>query len=100
MHKDPPADFPRLKVVEHVVSFAEMWKACTEVIPWYVVPVACARLKIPVKRCEIWVVEGSPPELLEHERAHCEGRDHPGSDHIERLWAWHKARMPELAEKK
>ena len=79
MHREPPKDWPKLTVTEHKVGFWELQTICGgSVIAQYV---ACARIFFKDNACKIYYVSGDEYGRLavEHEREHCNGRDHVGS---------------------
>lgn len=84
-HRAPPADWPKLKVVEHRVGAVEMLKRCYRYVSLPMklagsVPFACAEVDFVRRRCDIWAIEDAEEGVMEHERDHCDGRDHVGDD--------------------
>lgn len=77
-------DWPVLKVVEHRVPHGEMLKRCQRYYPGGT-PVACAEWNFNLATCDIWFSKDLPEmqHVVEHERMHCEGHDHPGSTAME-----------------
>lgn len=72
--------WPELVVTEYRVSAAEMRARCSKYTGFLQVPLACAEYNLATLRCDIWLDEGfAPAWVLEHERLHCAGFDHPGS---------------------
>ena len=102
MGTPPPADWPSLKVVEKRVAFSEMLEKCGssvgEVIVALFVPVAqiplgCARVNFCTEKCDVWLSENPSEEVVEHERLHCKGYSHKGSNYFARIWHNHKAAL-------
>lgn len=79
-HAPAPTDWPALKVVERRVSHAQMRDTCSAFVPWYLSPEACAVIRFNDRVCTITISADFPPSrsVLEHEREHCAGHDHPG----------------------
>jgi hypothetical protein len=91
------AGWPRLVVVEHYVPHAEMRSRCSRyVVRFGARPLACAQFDFAAGRCDIWYSAelGRRPDLIEHERLHCAGYDHPGEQAMKRmLAAWHRQQV-------
>jgi hypothetical protein len=89
--------WPRLQVVEHYVAHAEMRGRCARYVARFGAnPRACAEFNFSAARCDIWYSAelGPQPELIEHERLHCAGYDHPGEDAMKgMLAAWHSKQV-------
>lgn len=94
----PPADWPKLTVSVHRVSFYEVAKRCGK----YLTPTGrllslglaggCAEINFANVRCDIWVPHDVDQGVLEHEMDHCFGKDHPGDDTLRLAWSNHKGR--------
>lgn len=97
-HKPAPADWPRLAIVEHHLPVGAMYAQCYPYVPllWKLagaIVEGCAVANFPEGRCDIYV-RGDFPDarVLEHERLHCAGRDHPASSALSTAWAeWRDA---------
>lgn len=89
---DPaPADFPKLTIYERYVSFEVMNDVCRKYVGAFSAPVACATLNFKARGCDIWLVQGAAPQfVIEHEREHCAGKDHPGESNIRDAWERYK----------
>ena len=94
----PPADWPKLEVVEHRLPFSERTVACGGSLGRTVaglffpimIPTGCTRIDFAKGECHVWIPE-EPDDVIEpHERGHCEGRDHPGATYFRDLWRWRK----------
>jgi hypothetical protein len=71
--------WPELTIVEHRVAASEMYERCRKYVGFGALPMACAEFNLATKRCDIWLIEGfAPRSIVEHERLHCQGHDHPG----------------------
>lgn len=75
--RPPPPDFPRLRVEIVQDQIAEHCAA---------LDVACARLYFDQGVCLIHVPRWAPAWWIEHERQHCDGRDHLGKSDIRDGW--------------
>ena len=69
--------WPELQVVENKVSFDEVQEKCRPYVGWGQWPMACALYYLQTANCVIYYAFDWS---LEHERAHCKGYDHPGSN--------------------
>lgn len=90
-------DWPRLKVVRHVVSGIEVIKRCYKYVPTGTkliggVPQACAEVNFYRMRCDIWLTDDSSPDVIEHEELHCLGFEHPGEKTLTKAWIAFKER--------
>lgn len=81
----PPADWPTLKVIEHDVPHAELLRLCGHLT----VKRACAGVDFTRGVCRIFYSTDFPREesVMEHERAHCRGYDHPYDARMRDAWA-------------
>ena len=79
-HVPPPDGWPALRVIEHHVPHAVMRDRCSRYVPWYASPEACAEWHFIRRECHIYFSADFPPPawMVEHERLHCLGYDHPG----------------------
>ncbi len=52
-------------------------------------PDACAEFNFSAARCDIWFSSDFPPSqfVIEHERAHCLGFDHVGSNEMQAMFS-------------
>ena len=96
-HTPPPVDWPPVVIHEHAVKFGEFWDKCYPAVSWAwrlvgALPSACATVNFAQNRCDIWYPQDSITEdVREHEREHCRGYDHPGSESLHASWAAYKA---------
>lgn len=83
----PPADWPRLREEIRRVSKDEIPVLCRgDSAHWS----ACARIDFKARVCRIYIAVDHPG-LLEHERGHCRGYDHPGQSWRSKMyWEMHK----------
>lgn len=82
----PPADFPRLRVVDHGAQGT--LAACTPWTAWYLwPPLGCAVFYFDRGECHIWYMT---EWVRREELAHCAGYDHAGSGYLARVWADYK----------
>jgi hypothetical protein len=74
------AGWPALQMVEHYVPHSEMRERCVQYTGFGMSPEACAEFDLVRRRCDIWYSADFPPgpEIIEHERLHCQGYDHIG----------------------
>jgi len=93
IHSESPADWPALEVIERQLSLIEVQKKCFK----YLTPVAaalsfglavgCAEIDFAARTCTIYIGKGeNDPGILEHEREHCAGKDHPGDATLRSAW--------------
>ena len=82
--------WPQLELVEHHVSHSEMRSRCARYVA---MPVACAEFDLMNSVCHMWFSADFPPQraVIEHERLHCLGYDHPGENTMRRLLQRHVA---------
>lgn len=92
-HEQVP-DWPRLEIVEHYAPGHEIRERCARYVAYGTVPIACAQFDFDAARCHIWYRADGPlaPEVMWHERLHCEGYDHPGETTLRHMLAQHVAR--------
>ena len=94
-------DWPQLAVVEHQVPFGEMYARCKKYTGFLMTPLGCTEFNFAAKRADIYVTPGFEMKtVLAHERLHAQGYDHPGSDHMAKLWHNWAATHPEVASAK
>ena len=81
------AGWPALLIVEHYVSEFELRERCVPYVGFGMSPQACAEIHLTARTCHAWFSNDFPPPraIVEHERLHCEGYDHVGSSHLQRL---------------
>ncbi len=74
------AGWPALRVFEHYVPGHEIRERCAQYVAYGKTPLACAEFRFEAGRCDIWYSADAPlaRRVIEHERAHCQGYDHPG----------------------
>lgn len=85
--RPPPADWPELEIQVLHLATADFAAACPLLKAG---SLGCAQLDFCARRCSIYLVPMNDPrytEVLEHERAHCQGYDHPGSSQGRNAWA-------------
>lgn len=87
-HTPPPADWPKLRVVEHYVPSAVMRDRCSRFVSRFALPEACAEWHFRANECHIFFSSDFPPAdwIVQHERQHCAGYDHPGSTAARDAW--------------
>lgn len=78
--------WPKLVVTEHHVPHHEMRDQCVPYVPWGSSPEACAVINLDKRTCDVWFSADfpPPPAFVKHERYHCEGYDHVGSDTLQK----------------
>jgi len=102
-HPESPADWPALEVTERQVSFIDVQKKCFK----YLTPVAaalslgltlgCAEIDFAANTCTIYIGRGeNDPGILEHEREHCAGKDHPGDATLRSAWERYSSALRDL----
>lgn len=76
--------WPQLAVIEHHVPHAEMRDRCARYTAFGMPPEACAEFDLARGECHIWLSADFPPQgwIVEHERLHCAGYDHIGSNYL------------------
>jgi hypothetical protein len=74
--------WPDLHIVEHKVSFDEVQDRCRSFVGWGQWPMACASFLFHLGECRIYYAFDW---TLEHERSHCRGLDHVGSDDMRKM---------------
>ena len=82
-HKPAPIGWPVLTVRDNVVTGFEVLRRCYKYLPAHVkllggIPMACAEVNFAARTCDIWRARDASPEIMDHERMHCAGKDHPG----------------------
>ena len=84
--------WPELTVDVRRVTSAEVRDACGKYSAAFSSAMACSEFFLTEKVCRVWFPNDLPGDtafLEDHERAHCQGFDHPGSDAMKRmLEAW------------
>jgi hypothetical protein len=92
------ADWPELEIVEHRVPYKEMHARCKKYTGFLMTPLGCTEFDFVARQAHIYVTPGLAMEtVLEHERLHAAGYDHPGSDNMERIWHGWQASHPAAA---
>jgi hypothetical protein len=87
------AGWPELRIVEHFVPDAAMRTRCAKYVPFGLMPEACAEFYFDRGECHIWYSADFRPQpyVMEHERLHCEGFDHPGGSSLREALARYNA---------
>jgi len=79
--------WPELKVVEHDLSYKEMYRACRPYISPLDAPLACTVFYLDAGEAHIYVAKGLKfGPVIRHERLHAAGYDHVGSTQMAELW--------------
>ena len=81
--------WPNLEIVERKVSFGEVQDKCRPFVGWGQWPMACATFYFREAQCRIYYAFDW---ALPHERQHCKGFDHPGSNDMRAMYRDWKAR--------
>ena len=85
-HTPPPAGWPslRVEIVEDTYGEKGINYYCgpSNPIVWRI---GCAVPNFLAGVCHVYVRDLDNKELIEHERKHCAGYDHPGGDSIRRI---------------
>lgn len=91
------AGWPQLEIVENYVPNAEMRDRCVKYTGFGMSPIACAEFDFSNRKCYIWFSADFPPSrnVVEHERLHCGGYDHPGETTMAQILRRHYAVIPE-----
>jgi hypothetical protein len=93
--------WPELKVVEHDLSYKEMYRACRPYIRALDAPLACTVFYLDAGEAHIYVAKGLKfGPVLDHERLHAAGYDHAGSHDMQKIlaqWTARKAAEREAA---
>lgn len=86
--------WPALEIVEHRVANNVMRDRCARYVGALASPEACAEFNFAAGRCDIWLSADFPPSVhvVEHEREHCFGKDHIGSDSMKAMLQQHRSR--------
>ncbi len=89
--RKPPVDWPALEVRVHDVSREQLGRSCPIAAHSY----GCASLDFCARSCTIFLLNGMDAirrgQVMDHERAHCQGYDHPGSSTMRDGWTSAKA---------
>ena len=90
--KGAPPDWPELfETLHRAETTADLEKHCGQLPAGYHAD-SCAKMDFTYKTCEIYRTAKADESSLEHERAHCRGFDHVGSNHLRDGWAKIKAK--------
>ena len=83
----PVEGWPELQIVEHYVPAVEMRERCSRYVAFGMLPEACSEFDLRGRRCHIWFSADPAPAafIRKHERLHCQGYDHAGSDGMRKL---------------
>ena len=74
--------WPELRVTEYRVSLDEVQERCRPYVSFGQWPMACAVFYLRAAQCHIFYAY---EWTLEHERQHCAGYDHVGSNHMREM---------------
>ena len=85
--------WPELRVIEHYVSDDAMRERCSKYVSFGMLPEACSEFNFVRGECHIWYSADFRPQpyVMEHERRHCEGFDHPGGSSLREALARYNA---------
>jgi len=87
---EPPVEgWPELQIVWHQVSQEEVHGYCAirvGPIPVGARILGCATADFDRRECHIYVTEDAAAWVIEHERLHCLGWDHPGENTMRDGW--------------
>lgn len=88
MTRPPPVDWPKLEIKVAKVTEQQARMLCprADVVLY---TNACTILAFAHGACYVYLAS-SDPEVLDHERKHCLGYDHPGESTMRDLWAMYK----------
>jgi hypothetical protein len=89
------AGWPQLKLVEHYVPDDVMRARCSKYVSFGFLPEACSEFYFDSGECHVWYnADYRPPQfVIEHERLHCQGYDHPGESTLRDILARYEARQ-------
>lgn len=95
-HTAPP-DWPKLTVRDNVVGGAEVLRRCYKYIPTWqkalgTFPMACAEINFVSRTCNIWRAHDATEDVIEHEKIHCRGGQHPGDTTLADAWNAYRGR--------
>lgn len=82
VHRAPPADWPVLEERIEVVGWVELQRLCT--LNFMCTGTFWIRFDLGI--CTIYVLSLNDRYAIEHERKHCRGYDHPGSNLLSEGW--------------
>lgn len=85
LQSKPPNDWPELEVRVVRATQAEAIDACKLSVSFADVVRGCAIANFYIGRCYIFLVSDDP-SILEHEKLHCIGYDHPGESVMRDSW--------------
>ena len=89
--------WPELKVVEHELAYREMHKQCRPYTGPLLSPLGCVVFYLDAREAHIYVARSLKfRAVLEHERLHAAGYDHPGSTQMKDILAKWQARKVAL----
>lgn len=89
-NKKPPADYPHLKVIEHLVTHKQIETQCDTKDPFVI---GCALANYDWMTCTVYIDKSTDIYRAEiHEiRGHCRGYDHYNSTYFRDKWnKWKK----------
>ncbi len=85
--------WPELKVVEHELTYKEMYRACRPFISPLDAPLACTVFYLDAGEAHIYVAKGLKfGPVIAHERLHAAGYDHVGSHNMQKILAQWQAK--------
>ena len=77
MNVPPPVGWPVLEVVEREVDDIGVCDG-----GFGMLVLGCAFADFEAGKCDVYLVKDAPQWVREHERLHCDGYDHVGSDRV------------------
>ncbi len=90
--KLPPSDFPKLEIKVIKVTEDQLKERCKNIYySPFTQPLACSLLYFSANSCLIYTATDNP-EIIEHEKGHCQGYDHPNDASIRGGWERWKAK--------
>jgi hypothetical protein len=92
---EPVAGWPALQTVEHYVPHHEMRERCSRYVAFGMAPEACAEFDFAARRCDLWFSADFPPapQVIGHEREHCQGYEHAGAHELRTILAKYLASL-------
>lgn len=89
------AGWPELKLVEHYVPDQVMRARCSKYMAFGFLAEACSEFYFDRGECHVWYsADYRPPQfVVEHERLHCKGYDHPGETTLRTILTRYEAQQ-------
>jgi hypothetical protein len=85
----PVPGLEHMTVDERVVDASAIYQACSRCgHRGLVLPIACTCIDFSAKRAVIWLPRDASQPVIEHERAHARGYDHPDGELRDRYQTW------------